>query len=509
MIAATATPAPLPAPLPSSAAVWRRHLIALAALTGVILTLFRADVAAMAMIWWDSSTFNHCLLMLPMIGWLVMQRWPAVRTLTPVAWWPALLWIGGAALSWLIGEAAGVALFRQAAVILSLQGAVALVLGPQVTRAIMFPMGYALLLIPFGEELVPLLQTVTAHLSVALLGFTGIPAHMEGVFITTPDGFFEVAEACSGINFLIAMLAYAVFAAHLCFRGTGRRLVFVACALIVTIFANAIRAFATMAAAGIWGIEVAAGFDHIFYGWIFFGLVLLAVMLVARRWFDRPADDAAVDVSRIAAPARGRGPLWPLAAAGAALIVLAPVWAASGASRSGTLPQMLAVTAPAGWAEVAAPATPWAARFDGADRRVVRHFRRGTQQVAVVLAGFARQGEGRELVGYGQGAIDPDGGWAWSAALDPVDGGRAERLLHAGPVLRDAVTWFLVDGQLTGDPRRAKLLGLRARLAGGDPRGLALIVSAESSAGGRDAIAAFVAASGGAKALADRAIKLR
>src|SRR3546814_483466 len=131
---------------------------------------------------------------------------------------------------------------------------------------------------------------------------------MQGVFITTKAGFFEVAEECSGVNFLIAMLAYSVFAAHLCFKSWTRRIVFVAAALATTIFANALRAYGTMVAAEIWGIEAAGGIDHIFYGWIFFGLVILLVMLVALRWFDRPANDVAVDVGGLPGRTRFAGP---------------------------------------------------------------------------------------------------------------------------------------------------------------------------------------------------------
>ena len=62
---------------------------------------------------------------------------------------------------------------------------------------------------------------------------------------------------------------------------------------------------------------------------------------------------------------------------------------------------------------------------------------------------------------------------------------------------------------MTGDPRRAKLAGLQARLLGGDPRALSLIVSSEERHGGLDAITDFLSASGGAKAMADRALKTR
>ncbi len=490
--------------------VWQRHLAALTLLTAIIFALFWRDAADMAGIWWNSSTFTHCLLMVPMIGWLVAQRTDLLRPLVPAFWWPALLWMAGAGVVWIVGEAAGVALFRQLGLMLMLQGAVGAALGEKLVRGLLFPLAYALLLVPFGEELVPLLQTFTAHISVALLRLSGLAAEMQGVFITTRAGFFEVAEECSGVNFLIAMLAYAVFAAHLCFKSWKRRIVFVAAALATTILANALRAYGTMLAADIWGIEAAGGIDHIVYGWVFFGLVILIVMLVARRWFDRPANDAAVDVSGLGDPPRfsGRaGAVMPLALG---LPLLFAGWGLLVAGRSAPLPSTMAVEAPPGWRHVTGAGSGWAPRFDGADQVAIRHFARDTgQMVTVAIGGYERQAEGREIVAFGQGAVDPDSKWAWSAALPAVDGGKTERLLHPGPVLRDAATWYVVDGAVTGSARAAKLAELKARLLGGDPRALSLIVSSAARQGGRDAIKDFISASGGASAMADRALKLR
>ena len=489
---------------------WQRHLAALAGLWAAILTIFHRDAVGMAGIWWHSSTFTHCLLMVPMIVWLVSQRTEALKTLTPAFWWPALIWLAGGGFTWLVGEAAGVGLFRQLGLILMLQGAVGAALGEKLVRGLLFPLGYALLLVPFGEELVPLLQSFTAHISIVLLHLSGLEAQMEGVFITTRAGFFEVAEECSGVNFLIAMLAYSVFAAHLCFKRWTRRIVFVAAALATTIFANALRAYGTMAAAGIWGIEAAGGIDHIVYGWIFFGLVILLVMLVARRWFDRPANDIAVDVSGLEGSLRFAGPAKAVLPAALAVPLLFAGWALLVGGRSAPLAPTMAVEAPAGWQMVDAVGTAWTPRFDGADRISQRHFAdaRG-RRVTVAIGGYERQAEGREIVAFGQGAVDPDGRWAWSARLPAIDGGRTERLLHPGPLLRDAATFYVVDGAVTGDPRRAKLMELKARLLGGDPRALSLIVSSEEGHGGADAIADFLSASGGAQAMADHALETR
>lgn len=490
--------------------LWQRHLGALALLSAVILAIFWREAADVAGIWWNSSTFTHCLLIIPMIAWLVSQRATLLRPLTPVFWWPALIWMAGAGLVWLVGEAAGVGLFRQLGLSLMLQGAVAVTLGEKLVRALLFPLGYALLLVPFGEELVPLLQTLTAHISMILLHLSGIPAEMEGVFITTPAGFFEVAEACSGVNFLIAMLAYAIFAAHLCFRSWVRRIVFVSAALATTILANALRAYGTMVAAEIWGIEAAGGIDHIFYGWFFFGAVILIVMLVARRWFDRPANDAAVDVSRLGGAPRFAGPAKAVLPAALAVPLLFVGWGHLMGGRSAPLPAAMVLAVPAGWAEARAEGQAWTPRFDGADQRLLRRFANDKgQAVVVAIGGYERQAEGREVVAFGQGAIDPDSKWAWSAALPAVEGAKTERLLHPGPVLRDAATWYVVDGEVTGSARAAKLAGLKARLFGGDPRALSLIISSEERQGGRNAIVDFVSASGGVKAIADRALKTR
>ncbi|MBA3940909.1 MAG: EpsI family protein, partial [Sphingopyxis sp.] len=401
-------------------------------------------------------------------------------------------------------------LFRQLGLVLLLQGAVAATLGEKLVRALLFPLGYALLLVPFGEELVPLLQTLTAHVSVALLHMSGIPAAMEGVFITTPAGLFEVAEACSGVNFLIAMLAYSVFAAHLCFKSWTRRIVFVALALATTILANALRAYGTMVAAEIWGIEAAGGIDHIFYGWIFFGVVILFVMLFARRWFDRPANDVAVDVTRLTGVPRFTGPGKAVLPAALAIPFVFAGWAWLIGGRSAPLPPTMMVETPAGWRDAGADGVAWTPRFDGADQRLVRHFADDKGRiVTVAIGGYERQAEGREVVAFGQGAVDPDGKWAWSAALPAIGGAKTERLLHPGPVLRDAATWYVVDGLVTGSSRRAKLAGLKARLFGGDPRALSLILSSEERRGGRNAIEDFLSASGGVTAVADRALKNR
>ena len=190
--------------------------------------LFARDAAAMASIWWNSSTFNHCLLILPIIAWLVAQRRAELARLTPAAWWPGLLLAGAGALGWLLGEAGGIAFARHLGLVFMLQGAVIACLGKAVARGLAFPLFYALFLVPSARNWCRRMQTLTAEMTSGLLALTGVPAHLEGVFITTPTGYFEVAEACAGVKFLIAMVAFGALVANVCFRSWPRRIAFMA-----------------------------------------------------------------------------------------------------------------------------------------------------------------------------------------------------------------------------------------------------------------------------------------
>jgi exosortase A len=492
---------------------WRPHLTALAAATAAILLLFHRDAAHMATIWWTSSTFNHVLLIPPLLAWLVWQRLAELKALQPSAWPLALALVAAGAFGWLLGDAAGVALARHAGLVLMLQGTIAATLGKSVTRGLAFPLFYMLFLIPAGEELVPAMQTVTARISMALLGWTGIPAHIEGVFITTPAGYFEVAEACAGVKFLVAMVAFGALVANLCFRSWPRRIAFMAASIVIPILANGVRAFGTIYIAEQSDIAFAAGFDHIFYGWIFFGLVIALVMAAGWPFFDRKVGERWFDPARLRSQSAPRRPN-AYAAAAVALAALPLLWStAIVAAGTDAAPAAIAMPQVQGWQIV--PSTggrPWQPHFAGADRlRMARYRDASGRQVDLAIAVFARQAEGRELVGYGQGAAPPEGAWAWTAPAAAPANGTAELIASHGAT-REVVSFYRVGDIVTGSGMAVKLETMKVRMLGGRQRAVAVLVSAEAPGTGvsaRPAIDAFLAALGPVDRLADRAAGAR
>ena len=114
-------------------------------------------------------------------------------------------------------------------------------------------------------------------------------------------GRFVVAEECSGVKFLIAMVALATLAAWTGFSRWWPRILLVIGAALVSILANGVRAWGTIFVAQWVGAERAGGFDHIVYGWVFFAVVIVVVLGLAWRHFDREPAEAGLSAAQVAA----------------------------------------------------------------------------------------------------------------------------------------------------------------------------------------------------------------
>ncbi|TMJ19062.1 MAG: exosortase A [Alphaproteobacteria bacterium] len=492
--------------LGSERSAWRTHLAVLAAVAGAILLLFRRDASDVVSIWTNDSTYNHCFLILPILAWLVAQRLPQLRRLAPAAWWPGLLIAGAGALSWLAGEASGVDLARQLGLLLMLEGSAVAILGKAVTRGLAFPLFYAFFLLPVGSEIVPAMQTATAEIAAVLLALSNVPAHLQGIFITTPTGYFEVAEACAGVKFLIAMLAFAALVANTCYRSWKRRAAFVAVAMAVPVLANGVRAWGTIFIAHWTDISFAEGFDHVFYGFFFFAIVIALILGIGWRFFDRRVGEPWFDPEALQCESFHSARLDRIAPALLAL-AFAPLAWVSLVAATGTvpLPPQPVVPLVAGWQPVPARGgIPWQPHFAGADRLTIQRYRdsRG-RSLDLAIAVFVRQQEGRELVGFGQGAAAPNGRWAWTADAPAPPNGRAERIASHG-LERQVVSFYRVGDIVTGSGVGVKIETMKVRLLGGPQRAVALLVSSDS----RAAIDDFLRALGPIAPLADRAAGL-
>ena len=281
---------------------------------------FHQEAAAAVAVWSASTAYNHCFLVLPIAAWLAWERRERVAAVAvrPVPW--AALLAAPLALAWLAAERLGIMEGRQFVALACAGLLVLAVLGWAMARAFAAPLLYLVFLVPFGAFLTAPLQGFTAGFVVRGLNLLHIANYSDGYTIEIPEGVFYVAEACAGLRFLIAAVAFGVLYAFTLYRGLLRRVAFVASCVVVAVLANGIRALGIVAAGHWVGSAQAAAADHIIYGWLFFSAVLLLLIALglpfrqdARRPRPSPVPQPRLPSRRLILTATGLG---LLAAAG-------------------------------------------------------------------------------------------------------------------------------------------------------------------------------------------------
>ena len=257
------------------APLWRLALpLTVVVLVGLFVVFF--DTAhTIVSIWNNYETFTHGYIILPICLWLVWQQRGVLAGITPRPSWIGLLALTGIVFIWLLGSLSGAQVVKQYALAAMIPATVLALLGWMVVRILRFPLLFLLLAVPFGDALIDPLMNQTADFTVAALQLTGIPVFREGNTLTIPTGVWSVVEACSGVRYLIASLTLGIIYAYLTYRTTWRQILFILAAIIVPIFANGMRAYMIVMIGHLSNMEYAVGVDHLIYGWIFFGLVML------------------------------------------------------------------------------------------------------------------------------------------------------------------------------------------------------------------------------------------
>jgi len=274
--------------------------------------LFLPECEAAVGVWRASDTYGHCFLILPMALYLAWERRGALAGLAarPL---PALVILAlPIAAVWFAAERLGIMEGRQLVAVAGLHLLFLATLGWRLFRALMAPLLFLVFLVPFGAFVTPALQSFTAGFIVGGLNLLGIANYVTDFTIEISAGTFYVAEACAGLRFLIAAVAFGVFYALLNFRSPGRRAVFIAASIAVPIVANGLRALGIVVLGAVLGSAEAAAADHIIYGWIFFSFIMLLLVASGMPFREAPSGPAVPSVRDLAHA--GIRPVWVAAA---------------------------------------------------------------------------------------------------------------------------------------------------------------------------------------------------
>lgn len=171
--------------------------------------------------------------------------------------------------------------------VFTLIGLVLLLLGREIFKILAFPLFFLFLMVPLPQSLVNTiafpLQLIAAKFAVWSLQQMDIPALVEGNIIHLAHTKLFVAEACSGLRSLMALITLGVVFAYFFKRGAiWTRLFLVASTIPIAIFVNAFRVALTGFLAHHVGENAATGAIHDFQGIVTFGLAFFMLLAEAR-----------------------------------------------------------------------------------------------------------------------------------------------------------------------------------------------------------------------------------
>ena len=469
-----------------------RSILALGFAIAVIVALYWRTAESIVAIWWRSETFAHGFVVVPICLWLVWRRRDELAQTEVKPWWPGLIGVLGAGALWFVSSAADVLVIKQLAVVLMIEAAIVTIAGTRVARVLLFPLLFLLFAVPAGDILVPTLISWTADFTVGALRASGVPVYREGNHFIIPSGMWSVVEACAGLRYLIASLMVGTLYGMLAYRSALRRAAFIAASILVPIVANWLRAYMIVMLAHLSNNRIAVGFDHLIYGWIFFGVVMLLLFWIGSYWQEPPAQPAvnSPGSGKGAEAGRVRNPHLGLAALAA--VALASLWlpveSALMPETETSNPALPAVAGEHGWTATAqAPA--WKPRYTGFASERTQILRRDGRDVGLYLAYYRGQKKGRELI-TSANALVTTNEWNWkllATGRDAVDWVGDRRTVDsatlAGPSVRLQVfQLYWVGGRTTASDSMAKLLTAWSVLAGrGDDSALIVIYTPQPS----------------------------
>ena len=264
-------------------------------LLGVLLSLLYSDTTRrMVQQWWNEEDYNHGFVVPLFSAYLVWQDRDRLRRLTshPSLWGIVVLGLG--LLLFVVGMAGAELFLQRLSMVIVLSGLLLLILGPGHLRALAFPVGFLAFAVPIPAVIRNViafpLQLFAAQTATFCLSAAGVPVMREGNVIALAQTTLEVADACSGIRSLQALLALAAVYGYLTERKTWKRLVLFFAAVPIAIAANAFRVSGTGFLAHFFGLEAAQGFYHGLAGYLMFGVAFVG-MLAVGSLLNRVAPD--------------------------------------------------------------------------------------------------------------------------------------------------------------------------------------------------------------------------
>ncbi len=460
-------------------------------MVGAFLLLYGSVFQQLVNIWVVRDDYSHGFLVLPISLYLVWANRDQLlqAQVTPGSPYGFLsVVVAGVLLAF--GEAASIIALSGISLIVMIFGMVLFLLGKSFLKALSLPIAYLIFMVPALDVVVSPLhwpfQLLSARVVVEALQVLGIPVLLDGKYIVLPHVTLEVAKACSGVGYLVSLLAIALPLAHLALGTWRRKTALVVSALSIGVLANWVRV-GIITVWAYWGGEVSHGPLHVLQGmfvmWV--GLAGLFVLTWALAGGGRPA-------TRLGAGRASEGRLsavqfpyaeWTGAWRKGMLLVLAFFVYSLQAGPTPVEPKHPLAQFPTilgSWRGAEADLGQFQLRLKGADYELVRDYTNPEgDRLRVYIAYFTFQKHGKEVVTEQTRALHQHAQEV-GIRIGPQHLRKVNRTLDLsarGP--RRFVFWYDINGHVIADSYEAKLASGALSLLRGKNNAAFVLVSGE------------------------------
>lgn len=245
----------------------------IAILAVFIAGLYARVVADLADDWWNIPAYSQGILIPPLA---LLIAWRDRRALYAIPAEPDSrgLWLTALACSiYIIGQVGAEFFLPRISLVILLAGLILTFWGPRRLRRLALPVTLLATTIPLPvivyNALAAPLQLLASNLATSIAQEFGVSAYRDGNIISLAHISLGVAEACSGLNSLSALMVASVLLGFLQFSSALPRWILFFLSIPLSIAVNIVRVTGTAILAD-YHEAFAMGFYHAFSGWLVF-----------------------------------------------------------------------------------------------------------------------------------------------------------------------------------------------------------------------------------------------
>ena len=225
---------------------------------------------------------NYGIIIIIVGLYMIWQRWPLLKYGPIKMNWLAIPILSFASVLFFTYEAGNFIKLGYPSLLLFLFGMMVAARGWALARVMIAPFGLMALATPIPDyfyiQISTTLQQISSILGANMLHLFDIPVFRNGNIIDLGNYKLQVAEACSGLRYLIPLILTASCLVWLARAPQWVKIVTVISAVPLTVLLNSLRIALTGILVNLNGVAAAEGVMHFIEGWVIFIFALICIV---------------------------------------------------------------------------------------------------------------------------------------------------------------------------------------------------------------------------------------